>query len=114
MGATSVAMKERVNNGPKAKAVAIYDKKLQDVDRIRKKLIKITEQVERPYFLWHLFFKDVFDAGGFDIVIGNPPYGVSFSERLKNKFELASKDSYGIFMAHAIKRLLKRMEFVRL
>jgi adenine-specific DNA-methyltransferase len=28
----------------------------------------------KPYFLWHLYFMDVFDNGGFDIVIGNPPY----------------------------------------
>jgi len=27
------------------------------------------------FFLWHTWFKDVFDQGGFDIVIGNPPYG---------------------------------------
>ena len=26
------------------------------------------------FFLWHIYFKDVFDKGGFDIVIGNPPY----------------------------------------
>ena len=26
------------------------------------------------FFLWHTWFKDVFDNGGFDIVIGNPPY----------------------------------------
>lgn len=26
------------------------------------------------FFLWHTWFKDVFDKGGFDIVIGNPPY----------------------------------------
>lgn len=26
------------------------------------------------FFLWHLYFKEVFDEGGFDIVIGNPPY----------------------------------------
>ena len=26
------------------------------------------------FFLWHTYFKDVFDNGGFDIVIGNPPY----------------------------------------
>ena len=29
------------------------------------------------FFLWHIYFKEVFDRGGFDIVIGNPPYGVS-------------------------------------
>lgn len=26
------------------------------------------------FFLWHLYFADVFENGGFDIVIGNPPY----------------------------------------
>lgn len=28
----------------------------------------------KPFFLWHLYFADVFEKGGFDIVIGNPPY----------------------------------------
>ena len=37
------------------------------------------EIVELPlcndqFFLWHTFFADVFEKGGFDIVIGNPPY----------------------------------------
>ena len=26
------------------------------------------------FFLWHIYFKEVFDNGGFDIVIANPPY----------------------------------------
>ena len=26
------------------------------------------------FFLWHIYFKEVFENGGFDIVIGNPPY----------------------------------------
>ena len=26
------------------------------------------------FFLWHTYFADVFENGGFDIVIGNPPY----------------------------------------
>ena len=26
------------------------------------------------FFLWHTWFKNVFEKGGFDIVIGNPPY----------------------------------------
>lgn len=26
------------------------------------------------FFLWHTYFADVFEKGGFDIVIGNPPY----------------------------------------
>ena len=26
------------------------------------------------FFLWHIYFKEVFDKGGFDIVIANPPF----------------------------------------
>ncbi len=36
--------------------------------------LKAINDDSRPFFLWHLFFKDVFNRGGFDIVIGNPPY----------------------------------------
>ena len=32
------------------------------------------------FFLWHTYFADVFEQGGFDIVIGNPPYGVSIKD----------------------------------
>ena len=28
------------------------------------------------FFLWHTWFTDVFENGGFDIIIGNPPYGL--------------------------------------
>ena len=28
----------------------------------------------QDFFLWHTWFKDIFNNGGFDIVIGNPPY----------------------------------------
>ena len=37
----------------------------------------IQETIELPntdFFLWHTYFHDVFKEGGFDIVIGNPPY----------------------------------------
>jgi len=37
-------------------------------------LAKMTNSNERPFFLWHLFFQEVFEDGGFDIVIANPPY----------------------------------------
>ncbi len=40
----------------------------------RKQLLMFEEKGERPYFLWHLYFKDVMDEGGFDVIIGNPPY----------------------------------------
>ena len=33
------------------------------------------------FFLWHLWFAEVFDNGGFDIVIGNPPYIKEYENR---------------------------------
>ena len=35
------------------------------------------------FFLWHTWFHDVFSKGGFDIVIGNPPYGAKLSSEEK-------------------------------
>ena len=33
------------------------------------------------FFLWHTWFYDVFSQGGFDIVIGNPPYVKEYTNR---------------------------------
>lgn len=42
--------------------------KLEDIKKLRRKNI-------RPFFIWKLEFSDVFkERGGFDVVIGNPPY----------------------------------------
>lgn len=38
------------------------------------KLSALDPSANQEFFLWHTWFKDIFDAGGFDIVIGNPPY----------------------------------------
>ena len=41
------------------------------------KLSRQVESIPIPndiFTLWHVYFKEVFDKGGFDIVIGNPPY----------------------------------------
>lgn len=45
-----------------------------DTVRARKERLYSISPNNKPYFLWHLFFQDVFKQGGFDIVIGNPPY----------------------------------------
>ncbi|MFV0188021.1 hypothetical protein OBK20_11715 [Empedobacter falsenii] len=37
-------------------------------------LNRIIKSNDKPFFLWNLYFKEVFDQGGFDIVVGNPPY----------------------------------------
>lgn len=38
------------------------------------KLIGLDPSSTDKFFLWHTWFADVFNDGGFDIVIGNPPY----------------------------------------
>lgn len=41
---------------------------------IRSKIQHVSIRNNQDFFLWHLFFAEVFDKGGFDVVIGNPPY----------------------------------------
>ena len=38
------------------------------------KLEQLDPSANQDFFLWHTWFKDIFDKGGFDIVIANPPY----------------------------------------
>jgi hypothetical protein len=62
------------------------------------------EQYRVNAFDWHAAFPQVFIRGGFDAVIGNPPYGASLEvdsiKYLKNKFfNLAgSDDSFDFFL----------------
>lgn len=68
------AENERALNTKGQKKLEELRKELASFAQKRAKLHKIQNTEEKPYFIWHLFFKDVFDKGGFDIVIGNPPY----------------------------------------
>ena len=74
-----------------------------------KEKIKKLQIPNNQFFLWHIYFKEVFDKGGFDIVIGNPPYVLlqTFNdERIeqlyKNLFSVASYkiDLYHLFIEH--------------
>lgn len=55
-------------------------------------------------FKWQEEFKDIFNDGGFDVVIVNPPYGALFKEEEKSYFDSHYKtvqynyDSYRLFM----------------
>lgn len=55
------------------KEIGQLQQQLADVREKKQKLYALAPH-NRPYFLWNLFFKDVLDEGGFDIMIGNPPY----------------------------------------
>ncbi len=58
----------------------------------RKKLIEFEQKSERPYFLWSLFFQNVLEQGGFDIVIGNPPY--KQLQKMKKDADLLKDEGY--------------------
>ena len=74
------------------------------------------------FFLWHTWFSEVFSNGGFDIVIGNPPY---FVYEGNNKSELPALraireysisfggklNAYKLFLANALRFLVKKDGF---
>ena len=61
-----------------------------------------TDPSENPdFFLWHTWFTDVFEHGGFDIVIGNPPYiqlqksiGVTAKDKKGRDYDMKLGDLY--------------------
>jgi hypothetical protein len=84
------------------KQIEKLQSELSQLIKTRAKLHKLQGSTAKPYFLWHLFFADVFENGGFDIVIGNPPYistkGVNENDKksLENEFGFAD-DTYNHF-----------------
>ena len=78
------------------------------------------EAAIRP-FDWQKTFGDVFDKGGFDAVVGNPPYVMLQNQDSKIAFEYCSKkydcaiykiDMYQIFIEQSVKVLLKQGGFL--
>lgn len=61
------------------RAIAALESELAELVEKGKRLRELEHKPERPFFLWHLWFRHVLKAppagrGGFDIVIANPPY----------------------------------------
>jgi hypothetical protein len=63
------------------------------------------KSVSADAFVWEEEFKEVFESGGFDVVIGNPPWGAKLSKEninhLKSKYPIVTSkthDSYLFFM----------------
>ncbi|MEW6615089.1 MAG: DNA methyltransferase [Thermodesulfobacteriota bacterium] len=95
----------------KVKVQKEIEKTLKIIAKLEQKIKDGTYKLFKPDF----HFSEVFDRkdnnnnkiGGFDIVIGNPPYGVKVENDIKEWHGLGSKDSYGIFISTALKRFLK-------
>jgi hypothetical protein len=59
--------------------------------------------VAAPFFNMEFFYPELCEVGGFDCVIGNPPYGgTKISDELRNYLDIESKDPYGAFIARFI------------
>lgn len=58
--------------------LADLDGNVDDLEVSRYPTLEDLEEME--YLHWPLEFYEVFDDGGFDVVIGNPPYGIRVSE----------------------------------
>ena len=66
-------------------------------------------------FDWEKEFSEITKAGGFDAVIGNPPWGADFAvqeqEYLRTVYQVAQGsniDSYGVFIECSLNRLRNR------
>ena len=77
-------------------------------------LFDTEEQYKINAFDWIGEFKEIMNKGGFDIVVGNPPYGALFmkqeSEYLRLKYQTASYqvDSYPIFVEKCLSLLKEK------
>lgn len=76
----------------------------------------LTDEADKANpFSWQQAFPEIMDAGGFDCVIGNPPYGAALSPQEQRyflkKFPVGNTDTAALFMALA-PRLLKSGGYV--
>ena len=102
--------------------------KSQIIDNVRQQLFEqhiggdfndINLEDNNQFFLWHTWFNDVFTQGGFDIVIGNPPYFVYQENHVGEIKELrgikeykiafgGKLNAYKLFIANALSILCKQ------
>ncbi|WP_107037355.1 Eco57I restriction-modification methylase domain-containing protein [Brumimicrobium mesophilum] len=100
---------------------AVPNRKLNDLSNNIKcgnSLIDDPEVAGEKAFNWEKEFPHIFDKGGFDVVIGNPPYGAKLDDETI-RFYRANYDSvighsevYYIFSEKAIKTLCKKQGII--
>jgi len=92
--------------------LTIGDMTDEQINKGLNELNKIENVSNTEHFEWHLSFNEVFEKGGFDIVIANPPYGANIdklTEILANLYPNTTKsykDIYKIFIELGISKLL--------
>lgn len=76
-----------LNESKQAKELSKLQSELASVDVKFTKLEQLYCSTERPFFLWHLYFSEIFEGEneGFDIVIANPPYVRADNPVIKNQ-----------------------------
>jgi len=85
---------------------------LSDNIKCGNSLIDDPEVAGDKAFNWQNEFPEVFEKGGFDVVIGNPPYGINFNEKekayLKRFDETVPDFEIYIYFISLYKKVLKR------
>lgn len=109
-----VAMRATINEAVKT---FIHCKSMDNYE-LHRRLEEIDCSANQEFFLWHIWFKDIFDKGGFDIVIGNPPY-FKYEGAIKGEIETIRKiseleiafggklNAYKLFLAISINKICK-------
>jgi len=107
--------KEKIEKQIKETVLSILTDRYPD-PKIIKDLKSLDLKANTNFFLWHTWFSDVFSRPskqGFDIVIGNPPYGAnidSFTKIFKKIYPNTShgfKDIYKYFYDQSLRLLNK-------
>ncbi|MBX9732872.1 MAG: Eco57I restriction-modification methylase domain-containing protein, partial [Chitinophagaceae bacterium] len=113
--APGIRLRKEKNLEKLNKELSDKDNELEKLNNIIEQLHELQSRTDKPYFLWHLWFKDVFDKGGFDIVIGNPPYikvqslPKEYTKHFKSTFSSATGkyDIYVLFIEYSFSLLKK-------
>lgn len=87
---------------------------LQNLDKNIKcgnSLIDDPETAGDKAFDWNKEYEEIMNGGGFDVIIGNPPWGANFSDKEKqgikkwSKFISGEQESYTLFIEKSFKQL---------